>query len=117
MDPRPRNRILASLPEDELDRLRRDLTEVELRFRQDLVRPNEPIENVLFVERGVMSLVAEDAGEGVVEVATIGHEGMVGLPVFLGSATVPLRSFAQVPGSAHAMTAAALQRAVANGTG
>jgi hypothetical protein len=30
-----------------------------------------------------------------VELATVGNEGMVGLPVFLGSGTIPLTSLCQ----------------------
>lgn len=44
------------------------------------------------------SLVANAAGHRPVEVATIGHEGFVGLPVYLGATTSPQTAFCQVPG-------------------
>ena len=41
------------------------------------------------------------------EMATIGREGMVGLPIFLEADTMPSRAFGQVPGGALRITAAA----------
>ena len=39
-----------------------------------------------------------------VEVGTIGNERMAGLPMFLGTKTLPLTSFCQIPGDAARMT-------------
>jgi CRP-like cAMP-binding protein len=50
-----------------------------------------------------------------VEVGTIGKEGMDGLPVFLGAQTAPLTSFCQVPGDAARMTADAFRSEVGPG--
>jgi CRP-like cAMP-binding protein len=54
-------------------------------------------------------------GRGV-EVATIGNEGMVGLPVFLGAESTPGQALAQVPGAALRMPAAVFRRAVPPGS-
>jgi hypothetical protein len=43
-----------------------------------------------------------------IEVGTIGHEGMTGLPVILGVETMPYRHIVQVSGKARRMSAAAL---------
>jgi CRP-like cAMP-binding protein len=40
-----------------------------------------------------------------VEAGTVGNEGMVGLPVFLGAETSPHRAFSQIPGEALRMRA------------
>ena len=42
-----------------------------------------------------------------VEMATVGLEGMVGLPVFLGTDTMPSRAFGQVAGDSLRITTAA----------
>jgi CRP-like cAMP-binding protein len=42
-----------------------------------------------------------------VEVATIGNEGMVGLPVFLGTGSTPGMAYAQVPGDSFRIKAEA----------
>ena len=41
------------------------------------------------------------------EVATIGNEGMVGLPVFLGAGSTPAMAYALVPGDSFRITAEA----------
>lgn len=99
------NRLLAALPKEEYERLVANMESVSLEFKQSVYEPNEPIKYVYFVKRGVISLlnVMEDGRE--VEVATVGNEGMVGLPVFLGSEKIPGRAFSQIPGDAWRMKA------------
>ncbi len=99
------NRLLAALPKEEYERLVANMESVSLKFKQSVYEPNELIEYVYFVKHGVVSLlnVMEDGKE--VEVATVGNEGMVGLPVFLGADRVPGRAFSQVPGDAFRMKA------------
>jgi hypothetical protein len=50
-----------------------------------------------------------------VEVATVGNEGMVGLPVFLGPNQVLGRAFSQIPGPALRLRASAFRNAAAAG--
>lgn len=98
------NRILAALPKPERERLRRHLEPVELAAGDVLYRPGERIEAVYFPLIGVISIVADLDGP-TVEVATVGDEGLAGLPVFLGVATSTERSLCQVPGRALRMDA------------
>ena len=96
-----RNRLLAALPPKDLARLRRGrLTTVTLKQKDSVWRPNEAIEAVYFPLDAVVSVLAVADG-GVVEVATIGNEGVVGLPVFLGAQSSPGLAFCQVPGRAE----------------
>lgn len=99
------NRLLAALPKEEYERLVANMEGVSLKLKQSVYEPNELIEYVYFVKNGVVSLltVMEDGRE--VEVATVGNEGMVGLPVFLGSDKIPGKAFSQVPGDALRMKA------------
>lgn len=60
----------------------------------------------------VISLVTYLEDGPPVEIATVGLEGMVGLPVFLGSDTMPSRAFGQVPGDSLRVTAAAFRAEV-----
>ena len=110
------NRLLASLPQEEYERLVAHMESVLLNFKQSVYEPNEPIEYVYFVKHGVVSLinVMEDGRE--VEVATVGNEGMVGLPVFLGSDKIPGRAFSQIPGDALRMKANVFKDIVTLGT-
>ncbi|MFI1675852.1 Crp/Fnr family transcriptional regulator [Streptomyces sp. NPDC020607] len=98
------NRILATLPQPARDRLRPHLEPVELVVGDVLYRPGERIDAVYFPVIGVCSIVTDLEGP-TVEVATVGDEGMVGLPVFLGVATSTERTLCQVPGRALRMGA------------
>ena len=101
------NRLLALLDEP----LRRALGDrmqlVPLRVRQMHYELGKPIEHAYFPLSGVISMVAEVEGapDSVVEVATVGNEGMSGLPLFLGTQRTPGFAFAQVPGEALRMSA------------
>lgn len=110
------NRLLAALPQDEYERLVVNMESVFLNFKQSVYEPNEPIEYVYFIQNGVISLlnVMEDGRE--VEVATVGNEGMVGLPVFLGADKIPGRAFSQIPGDALRMKANVFKDIVTLGT-
>lgn len=99
------NRLLTVLqakgPELYLD----SLEFLPLELRQTLYRPDLPIEHVYFPVDGVLSMLARLEEGLLVEVATVGNEGMVGLPLFLGTNTTPGTAFSQVPGSAYRLSA------------
>lgn len=109
------NRLLAALPREDLERLTPHLATVGLAFREKVYTPNEPMPYVYFPVSGVCSVVVGMANGAVVEVATIGNEGMLGLPVFLRSGTVPGEAFCQIDGRYCRLPADALLRETANG--
>src|ERR671930_2011879 len=79
------NRLLAALPRAEYLRLLPHLEPVSLAFRQSLYAAHTPIPYVWFIERGVVSVFRITQEGALIEIAMIGHEGMVGLAVFLGT--------------------------------
>jgi CRP-like cAMP-binding protein len=101
-----RNRLLAMIPEGERERLASEFELVSLDLKADLYMENEPIEYVYFPITGVLSLVSQmEDGRGI-EIATIGNEGMVGLPVFLqATLTSAHMAFSQIPGESLQMPA------------
>ena len=105
-----RNAILAALPADELDRLRRDLDLVDAQIREQVYEPGGAIPEVYFPLGSVFSMVGVADERVLVEVATIGREGMVGLPVFLGAASTPHAAFCQVAGPAVKVSAHRLRQ-------
>ncbi|MGY1822931.1 Crp/Fnr family transcriptional regulator [Geodermatophilus sp. SYSU D00079] len=111
-DPR-RNLLLGSLPEDEFDRLQPALEPVQLDVRDQLYERDEPIEHVWFPIDAVLSLLATVEGEAAVEVATVGFEGMAGLPAFLGSPESPLDTYCQIAGTAACLPLGELRRFLA----
>lgn len=110
------NRLLASLPSEELEQLQPYLEPVALDLKQEIYQPDEPIEFVYFPLSGVCSLLSLTAEGDLVEVATVGNEGMVGLPVFLGAQQAPGLSMAQVPGHGLRMRTKDFQAQVSRDT-
>ena len=108
-DPR-RNVLLGLLPDDEYRRLEALLEVVTLDVRDQQYEAGKPIENVWFPIDAVASVIATIDGEAGIEVATVGFEGMVGLPVFLGTAESPHDCFCQVAGTAARLATGDLQR-------
>ncbi len=106
------NHLLRALPIEEYAPLMKQLVPVRLRLRQDLIVANEPIMDVYFIRDGVGSMVAKEQEGGLIEVGTIGHEGLVGLPVLFGALSTPYRVFVQVEGEAWRMDADAFRRVV-----
>ena len=110
------NRLLDLLPAADRRRLLEHMELVELDLRQRVYEPGKPIEHVYFPLTTVISMLAVMDDGQAVEVATMGNEGMAGLPVFLGASTSPDLAFAQVPGRALRMPAGEF-RELANGAG
>ena len=79
---------------------------VSLPVRELLYEPDVPIEYVYFPVDGVLSMLAQAETDIEIEVGTVGNEGMIGLPVFLGTDSIPGRAFAQVPGQAYKLPTA-----------
>jgi CRP-like cAMP-binding protein len=108
---RPRNRILAKLPEEDFRRLRPALKTIPTRARQVLHRRGELMDHVYFPNGGVASVTAVLSDGTMVETATIGDEGMVGIEaLFSEGAVAPGETMIQVPDtSAEMMTVQAFR--------
>ena len=101
------NRLLAALPRASLERILPDLESKPLALRKVLQRRGEHLEEAVFPVSGVASMVSMGASGDSVEVATIGCEGMVGMPLFLGGQRAAVEIFMQVPGEGLYLPAAA----------
>jgi len=102
------NTMLAGLPGDELALLRPRLQVRDMQVRDPVYQPREVISDVYFPLTAVFSMVALAEEQITVEVGTVGFEGMVGLPLFLGSPTSPNAVFCQISGRAARLSAADL---------
>jgi CRP-like cAMP-binding protein len=103
------NCILALLPADESNRMRRFLQPVQLEFGQVIYEPQLPVEHVYFVDRGMISIVSLLENGDSIEVGTIDYQGVAGLPAVFGDGTmIPFRHFVQMPGTARRMNVNAL---------
>ena len=106
------NRLLAALPAAEYERLRPELEIVQLPMRAPLHEAHQLIRHVYFPITGVVSMLAALPEGGVIEVATIGKEGMIGLPVFHGAASSPMSTILQIPGPLARLPAVVLRTEV-----
>jgi CRP-like cAMP-binding protein len=91
-----RNRLLAALPADEYQRIIQLLDTVPLKLKSTVHRAGEPVEHVYFPGGGFCSILAVLKDGGMVEVATIGREGMVGVAAVLDGN--PVSSISMVQG-------------------
>ena len=91
------NRLLDALPMDGSRRLRRSLSPVCLDSGTILFEPGEPIAFVDFPRNCVVSLVTPFQEGTSVEVASIGNEGIVGVPIRPGG-SLAFRAISSVGG-------------------
>ncbi|WP_369132321.1 Crp/Fnr family transcriptional regulator [Modestobacter sp. I12A-02662] len=104
-----RNTVLGGLDDRALAALLPDLSEAPLPAGRVLHEAGRAVAGVYFPLVGVVSVVADLGGDQVVETATIGREGVVGISVYLGADAPTERSVVQVPGQALAMDARAFR--------
>ncbi len=109
-----RNTVLGRLDEVGLATLLPDLSETPLPAGQVLHEPGQAVTDVYFPLTGVVSVLADLGEDQVVETATIGREGVVGISVYLGAGAPTERSLVQVPGRALAMTVEDLREHIAD---
>jgi CRP-like cAMP-binding protein len=108
------NLLLMALPRKERKRLDPFLEEVELKFQETLIEPNEPITHVWFAYNAITSTTQEMSDGSTVETGLMGVEGVVGIQLWLRVRTTSSRTFIQVPGRAHRMAADDFIREVVN---
>jgi CRP-like cAMP-binding protein len=92
------NKLLASLPASSREWLK-TLEHVELPAGTVLNEPDEAIDYVYFLASALVSIVSMNSDGSTVEIGSIGSEGMVGVPAFLGGVS-PHRAVVQVGGDA-----------------
>jgi CRP-like cAMP-binding protein len=102
-----RNRVLAALPSAEISRLKPHLSPVNLKQELTLLDGTAP--HGYFLESGIASVVVTVENGNTVEVGIIGVDGVVGLPILLGGAGSPGRTFVQIAGSGYRLEAAILK--------
>jgi CRP-like cAMP-binding protein len=90
------NLLLRALNEADFSLLEPYLEREQLKLKDPIFQPNEPIERVYFLENGVASIVSEQEDDDPVEVGLYGREGMSGSAVVMGAEQSPHASMVQV---------------------
>ena len=93
--PPPANHLLAALPPDDYQRLAPALDVIPLKLKEFLHKAGEPINEVYFPGGGFVSVVTVLEDGKMVEVATIGREGMLGASAALNGDPSPAATMVQ----------------------
>jgi CRP-like cAMP-binding protein len=96
----PFNHLLAALPRADLAALAPDLEPVAMRLGELLYEPGRPLRHAYFPTTGIVSLHYVTESGASAETAAVGHEGMVGVALFMGGHSTPGAAVAQTAGAA-----------------
>jgi len=104
------NHLLAALPMADYERLLPDLELVPLPLGWAVYEAGGKLGYVYFPTTCIVSLlyVMEDGASA--EIAITGHDGLVGIALFMGGETTPSRAVVQSAGYGYRLKAAALKR-------
>src|SRR5690349_317861 len=95
------NQILATLPREQFARLEPHLSTIRLERDEVLYLTGDEIRYVYFPISGLMSLLSTSESGSTVEVAMVGNEGIVGLPVILKNKMSPYEVTVQTEAEAY----------------
>jgi CRP-like cAMP-binding protein len=96
---RPKNKLIACLPAEDFARVQPYLTTTPLTRKAVIHRRHEPIRHVVFPNGGVASVTVAMTDGAMVEIATVGDEGLLGIEAFFGARDVTTETMMQVPDS------------------
>jgi CRP-like cAMP-binding protein len=113
-NPQFSNRLLSRVSADDLGQYFTALHPVDLPQRSIIQNAGERIDNIYFVESGVVSILTLMADGLSVEVGMIGSEGLVGISALFGSDISLQQGIVQVSGTALRMSTAACRTAFEN---
>jgi CRP-like cAMP-binding protein len=109
------NRLLAMLPRRASQQVLAKCEAVELTLGEVVHECGARIRHVFFPTESFISLMVPLDRSSILEVAMVGDEGMVGLPLVSGVGVSPLRAVVQGAGAAWRIDAAAFATALADG--
>lgn len=104
------NQLLAALPKAEFERLLPHLHPIALPLGMALYESGEGLSHVYFPTDAIVSLLYVMENGASAEIAVVGHEGIVGIAVFMGGETVPNRAVVQSAGHAYRLAGPVLKR-------
>jgi len=105
-----RNDLLHALLSSEYKRLSLKLQQVDLKPGEIIYQADQRIDYVYFPETAVVAMIDTVDDGSTIEVGIIGHEGMVGINIFLGCLVTPDKAIVQISGSAMRMKTSDLRK-------
>jgi CRP-like cAMP-binding protein len=114
--PEPRqNRLLASLPAADYERLVPELKPLTLTLGAALYESGAHLDSVYFPATSVVSLLYVMSDGASAEIALVGNDGLVGVALFMGGETTPSRAVVQSEGWAFRLKAQLLKEEFSRG--
>lgn len=111
------NRLLRALPAADFALLQPHLMTVPLRLGDVLIAADRSIERVHFIEDGILSMIATATDGKQIELALIGREGLIGMPILLGTDRSAHEGRVQASGYAWCVDAGVLRGILASSPG
>ena len=102
------NHLLAALPADDFARLAPELEPMLLLVGDVVCEPGAAMAHAIFPATAIISLQYVMENGASAEIAGVGREGLVGVPMFTGGETSPSRSVVQTGGTAWRLRQAVL---------
>jgi CRP-like cAMP-binding protein len=93
------NRLLATFPPSLIEAARRDMRVISLAQGRILYEAGAPVDTIYFPQTGLISLLIVTESGAMIEAATVGREGAVGLHAVLGRRLSFTRVNVQIGGS------------------
>jgi CRP-like cAMP-binding protein len=95
------NHLLAALPGEEFDRVAAHLELVPMPLGEILYEPGARFQHAHFPTTAIVSLHYVTETGASAEIAGVGHEGVVGVSLFMGGDTTPSSAVVQTAGHAY----------------
>ena len=110
-----KNRLLAALPLDEIERLLPHLQQISFSLGDVVYEFSGRLDYVYFPTTSIISLLYTMENGATAEMGLTGNDGVVGIALFMGGGTMPNRAVVQSAGDAIRMKAKVLQAEFALG--
>ena len=109
MAPHPtQNQLLAALPPGDFERLSPNLELLSMRLGDAMYEPDRQLEHAYFPVTAIVSLHYVTRSGASSEIAGVGPEGMVGVPLFMGGDTTSSSAVVRAGGHAYRLSRRAL---------
>jgi CRP-like cAMP-binding protein len=100
-----KNRLLAVLPEEVIERWLPDLEPMNMPLGEVLYEPGRILSHVYFPTSAIVSLLYVMENGASAEIAVVGNEGIVGISLFMGGGSTPSRAVVQSAGDGFRLAA------------
>lgn len=114
LDPRA-NRILASLPAIDYERILPDLELVDMPLGWTISEGGDHVKYLHFPTSGIVSLIYDLENGSSSEIAIVGNEGMIGISIYMGGESMPSSTKIQSQGQAYRLSRKIMKREFALG--